>query len=246
MSRRSRRLRPWLSLVLLAKLPGAVKATGDKGMVMHPRRNRVTPFGRIEAVPVHGQLMGNRGDLHDRHGAIARDWKVKRWISCRLTHPRGLLATFDTPGRYTPLFFADEPTALAAGHRPCAECRREDYDAYRAGWRLAFGVKPSANEMDEALHASRISALGLKITAEAELDDLPDGVIVTLGEAAETPLLLWRQRLYPWTHLGYGTPLGYASPTRCTVLTPKPSVAVLLTLKSVAAPPWPGFAAPRL
>ncbi|MET3613125.1 hypothetical protein ABID16_001430 [Rhizobium aquaticum] len=214
-------------------------------MAMHPRRNRVTPFGRIEAVPARGQLMGNRGDLHDGHGAIARDWKVKRWIACRLTHPRGILATFDTPGRYTPLFFADEPTALAAGHRPCAECRREDYEAYREGWTLAFAERPSADAMDNALHAARLSANGGKITFEARLGDLPDGVMVTLPDAPKAPSLLWQGRLHPWTHEAYDAPMPAAAGAACRVLTPMPSVAVLQVLRASKTLPWPGFAGPR-
>ncbi|MCD2171887.1 hypothetical protein [Rhizobium sp. C4] len=215
-------------------------------MPAEPRRNRVTPFGRLEAVPARGQLMGNRGDLRDRSGAIVRDWKVPRWIACRLTHPRGLLVTFDKPGRYTPLFFADEPTALAAGHRPCAECRREDYKAWQEGWRLAFGIKPSSAEMDAALHAARIGRDGSKRMTQALIGDLPDGVMVTMADAPATPLLLWRQQLHPWTHDGYGAPRQVARSASCTVLTPSPSVAVLAALASAGAPPWPGFADPRL
>ncbi len=215
-------------------------------MIAHPRENRINPFGRREAVPARGHLMGNRGDLHDRYGAIARDWKVKRWIACRLTHPRGILAPFDTPGRYTPLFFADEPTALAAGHRPCAECRREDYEAYRQGWALTFGAKPSADEMDTALHAARLSATGEKITFEAHPDALPDGVVVTLPDAPKTPLLLWRGGLYPWAHEGYGAPAPPPAGTACHVLTPKPSVAVLAALAPAHDLPWPGFVMPHL
>lgn len=215
-------------------------------MVQHPRRNRVTPFGALEAVPARGQLMGNRGDLHDRAGEIARDWKVKRWIACRLTHPRGTRATFDTPGRYTPLFFADEPTALAAGHRPCAECRREDYDVYREGWRRAFGVRSSADDMDAALHRARIEPGGGKLVNDARLGDLPDGVMLTLREDWSTPLLLARGQLFPWSHDGYGAPCACDASVTVRVLTPSPSVAVLAALGGTGSLPWPGFAAPRL
>ena len=215
-------------------------------MVQHPRRNRVTPFGALEAVPARGQLMGNRGDLHDRAGEIARDWKVKRWIVCRLTHPRGTRVTFDTPGRYTPLFFADEPTALAAGHRPCAECRREDYDAYRNGWRRAFGVKPSADEMDSALHAARLSPDGSRKTRLAPLETLPDGAMIALPDAPDNAHLVWRHRLYPWTHEGYRAPSQMPASTQCVVLTPAPSLAVLAALAMGEDLPWPGYAAPVL
>lgn len=215
-------------------------------MPAHPRRNRVTPFGDLEAVPVRGQLMGNRGDLHDKSGNIVRQWKIKGWIACRLVHPRGGRVTFDQPGRYTPLFFADEPTALAAGHRPCAECRREDYRAWQEGWRLAFGDKPSAQDMDATLHAARISRTGDKVTFEARIADLPDGVMVSLLEAPQTPLLLWKQHLHPWTHDGYGEPLQPVASASCAVLTPEPAVAILSALGTGETLPWPGFAAPHL
>lgn len=215
-------------------------------MSTEPRRNRVTPFGALEAVSVRGQLMGNRGDLHDRRGVICRDWKVRRWIACLLTHPRGLRATFDTPGRYTPLFFADEPTALAAGHRPCAECRREDYEAYREGWRLAFGTKPSADEMDRALDVARRSAGGEKITFTASLGDMPDGVFVTMVNAPQEPVLLWQGHLHRWSHQGYAKAAKGSAASKCHVLTPRPSVAVLSALMPAATLPWPGFAQPRI
>lgn len=215
-------------------------------MSHQPRSNRVSPFGALEAVPARGQLMGNRGDLHDRQGMIVRDWKVKRWIACRLTHPRGLLATFDTPGRYTPLFFADEPTALAAGHRPCAECRREDYEAYRQGWTLAFGSKPLADDLDNALHAARMSHTGEKIVFEARLEDLPDGVFVTQPGFPHIPYLLWQGGLHPWAHQGYGRAVPAPRGANYSVLTPSPSVAVLAALASDQASPWPGFVGPRL
>lgn len=211
----------------------------------HPRRNRVTPSGTLEAVSARGQLMGNRGDLHGKTGAIVRHWKVRSWISCRLVHPRGLRVTFDRPGRYTPLFFADEPTALAAGHRPCAECRREDYNAWRDGWRRAFGAVASARDMDATLHAARISRDGDKITFGSCLGDMPDGVIVTMTDAPQTPLLLWKGYVHPWTHVGYGVPSPVAASTACEVLTPKPTVAVLSALSAISTLPWPGFAMPR-
>lgn len=215
-------------------------------MTQHPRRNRVTPFGDLEPVSARGQLMGNRGDLHDRNGAIVRPWKVKGWIACRLTHPRGILATFDAQGRYTPLFFADEPTALSAGHRPCAECRREDYNVWCEGWRQAFGSRASAKDMDAALHAARLSEGGKKTTFEARLGDLPEGVMVTMADAPRMPHLLWNDHLHPWAHEGYGAPSQATASTACEVLTPKPTVAVLSALAAKEGLPWPGFAAPRL
>jgi hypothetical protein len=96
-----------------------------------PRQNRVTPFGDIIATPDRGTLMGNRGVLHDGEGRIRRMWQVKRWIVCVLEF-RSRKRTVMTPGRYTELFFLDEATALAAGHRPCAECRHTCFLAFCA------------------------------------------------------------------------------------------------------------------
>ena len=215
-------------------------------MTAQPRRNRVNPFGKLETVSARGQLMGNRGDLHDKTGAIVRHWKVRSWIACRLVHPRGGRVVFDTPGRYTPLFFADEPTALAAGHRPCAECGREDYNAWREGWHLAFGSMTSAKETDATLHAARITRGGDKITFGSRLGELPDGVMVATPDAPQTPLLLWKALVHPWTHEGYGAPSPAKASTACEVLTPKPTIAVLSALNAIRARPWPGFAMPRV
>src|SRR5919204_3108497 len=98
-----------------------------------PRRNRVTPFGDIIAAEARGLLFGNRGVLHDEAGKLVRDWQVRRWIACRLRF-KGRRRELLRPGKFTELFFLDEATALAAGHRPCAECRREDFVRFRDVW----------------------------------------------------------------------------------------------------------------
>src|SRR6516162_4221037 len=103
-----------------------------------PRQNRVTPFGAIIATPERGTFMGNRGILHDDGGRIRRPWQVKRWLLCLLEFRRRK-RTVMTPHRYTELFFLDEATGLAAGHRPCAECRHRRYRAFRDAWKLANG-----------------------------------------------------------------------------------------------------------
>src|SRR5262245_56377085 len=118
-----------------------------------PRQNRVTPFGAIIATAARGTLLGNRGVLHDAAGRIVRPWQLKRWILCRLQF-KGRRRAVMTPGRYTELFFLDEPTGLAAGHRPCAECQRGRFDAFRRAWQLGNGRGPapvSAPALDERL-----------------------------------------------------------------------------------------------
>ena len=101
-----------------------------------PLQNRVTPFGEMVAVAARGTLTGNRGVLHDAEQRIVRDWQVRRWIACRLEF-RGRWRPVMPPGRWTALFFLDEATALAAGHRPCAECRHADYQRFRTAWSIA-------------------------------------------------------------------------------------------------------------
>src|SRR5262245_5520966 len=101
-----------------------------------PLQNRVTPFGDLIATAARGTLMGNRGCLHDDCRQIRRPFALKRWIACVLDF-RGRHRTVMAPGRYTELFFLDEATALAAGHRPCAECRHADYVRFRSLWAAA-------------------------------------------------------------------------------------------------------------
>jgi hypothetical protein len=198
-------------------------------MIERPRHNRVTPFGNIEATSHRGTLMGNRGDLHDNEGTVCRTWMLRRWISCTLHTPTGRRVTFDTPGCYTPLFFADEATALAAGHRPCASCRRPAYEAFRAGWQDAFGEKPSAVEMDEILHPARINAAGHKVTFIALLRDLPDGLFVADERSPGTAFLLRGGGLHPWSHAGYDEPVHMPIDRPVKVLTPAPIIGILKT-----------------
>ncbi|MBY3078444.1 hypothetical protein [Rhizobium laguerreae] len=198
-------------------------------MIERPRRNRVTPFGNIEVNSHRGTLMGNRGDLHNDDGTVCRTWMLRRWISCTLHSPTGRRVTFDTPGCYTPLFFADEVTALAAGHRPCASCRRPAYEAFRAGWQDAFGEKPSAVEMDDILHQARINSAGQKVTFKTLLRDLPNGVFVACEQAVGSAFLVSNGKLFPWSHLGYGEPLSEPFNRAVKVLTPAPVVGILKT-----------------
>lgn len=194
-----------------------------------PRRNRVSPFGTLEAVAARGTLMGNRGDLHDREGRIARAWKARAWIACLLDY-KGWRATFDRPGRWTPLFFTDEATALAAGHRPCALCRRVDYRRFVEAWRSAHEIPAEARltaaEIDAVLHRARL-AQGRQATHAARLGDLPDGTFLADPEAPARALLLWQGALFPWRWAGYGPPEPAVADRRVTVLTPAPTVGAL-------------------
>lgn len=166
-----------------------------------PRQNRVTPFGSIIAIPERGTLMGNRGALHDGQGRIRRAWQGKRWIVCRLAF-KGRKRALMTPGQYTELFFLDEATALAAGHRPCAECRRERFNAFRTAWAAQSGGTqlPGADEIDSRLHAERVATDRSRRTFLAPLDSLPDGVFVKLEEDA---FLVVGESLLRWSPGGY-------------------------------------------
>jgi hypothetical protein len=190
-----------------------------------PLQNRVTPRGEIIADPARGTLMGNRGILHDAQQRLgAARWRHPHWIFCRLTFKRRWRKVM-TPRRYTELFFLDEATALAAGHRPCCECRREDFLRFQAAWRRAFGHHAPAPAIDRALHRARVEPRQHRqIRFEAPLDDLPDGAFVLLPDAP--PLLVQGDRLHPWSPGGYG-PAQARRSGRVSVLTPAPTIAVL-------------------
>jgi hypothetical protein len=193
---------------------------------MAPRQNRVDPWSRLVATPARGLLMGNRGRLHDDSGHIIRNAQVTRWIICLLEF-RGRKRTIMQPGHYTELFFLDEATALAAGHRPCAECQRVRYELFLDFWAKTHGStqRPRANEVDTALQAARW-AHGRKVTYTARLGDLPAGVIVaTLDD--DTPYLLWQQQLWRWDFSGYTAGQQAIQASEVRVLTPQPTVAVL-------------------
>jgi hypothetical protein len=196
-----------------------------------PRRNRGTPFGEVVAVPERGTFLGNRGLLHDEEGRLRRAWQVKRWILCLLEF-KGRRRAIMSPGRYTELFFLDEATGMAAGHRPCAECRRGRYLAFRDTWVagnpgvVGDGI-PSAPEMDDRLHTERIGPDRAKRTFSAGLDVLPDGVLVTLEGRPGEALLVRGDALLAWSPGGYGERRPRPKGERVSVLTPRSIVGAI-------------------
>ncbi len=196
-----------------------------------PRQNRVTPFGEIIATPERGTSLGNRGVLHDTAAHVKRPWQVKRWIVCVLEF-RGRKRTVMTPNSYTELFFLDEATALAAGHRPCAECRHARFLDYCSAWKLAHpgpgGTnRPTANEIDNRLHAERVAPDRSKRTFTAALDELPDGVFVT-GEAfGSRAYMVLGDLLLEWSPAGYKEARHRPKGVIAVVLTPPSTVATI-------------------
>lgn len=187
-----------------------------------PLQNRVTPFGDIVATPERGTLLGNRGILHDDHRQIVRSAQVRRWLICVLEF-KNIRRTIMKPHRYTELFFLDEATALAAGHRPCCECRRGAYRTFQSCWRDAVGPQTSADEMDRTLQADRRIRGGAKRTFLAPCEDLPAGTFIAQDGAA---WLVGGEDLLRWTPGGYAERT--VRPDRpVPVLTPRSTVAVL-------------------
>ena len=160
-----------------------------------PLQNRVTPLGELIAHPARGLVYGNRGCLHDAEGRIRRRYQVTRWIACRLEFRGCRRSPLMQPGRYTELFFLDEATALAAGHRPCAECRREDYDCFTSVWRDLHG-DAGADAIDARLHGERIDpeTRGHRLHPAAA-DALPDGAFVLRDGS---PRLVLGDELLTW------------------------------------------------
>ncbi len=166
-----------------------------------PLRNRVTPLGEIIADPARGLVYANRGVLVNARGELARPWQVRRWIACRLEFKGRRRRPLMAPGRYTELFFLDEATAFAAGHRPCGECRYEDYRRFSSLWQRLHPGQVGADAMDDQLHAERVDPETREQRHhEMAWDELPDGTFVLV---AGRPWLVRGRELLEWTPAGY-------------------------------------------
>jgi hypothetical protein len=192
---------------------------------MRPLQNRIDPFGELFVDKSRGLFMGNRGGrIHTNDRKLtARRWASHQWICCLLDFKN---RQRDVWGRYyTELFFLDEPTSLAAGHRPCFECRRKDAEDFAERWQQAFNLhsRPRAPEMDERLHIERLDGRR-KRTHRGNIDELPDGAFVALEEGGA--FAVRGHSLLRWTPTGYDVrrrPRGIAA----NVLTPPATLAVL-------------------
>jgi hypothetical protein len=191
-----------------------------------PLRNRVTPLGEIVVDPARGLVYGNRGCLHDADGRIRRRFNGKRWIACRLEFRGWKREALQQPGRFTELFFLDEASAFAAGHRPCALCRYDDYRMFVARWRdLHPGDAGGADAIDARLHAERVEPVThAQRRREASLDSLPDGAFVLHDQL---PHLVLGDRLLRWTAGGYDAAAARTARQTAILLTP-PSLAAIL------------------
>lgn len=190
-----------------------------------PLQNRVTPFGDIVAIRQRGLLTGNRGIIHDpaTKRLLNKRWTTKAWITCRRDY-KSIRRVVMAGRSWTELFFLDEATALAAGHRPCFLCRRAEAKTFRAAWAKGHGgPPPAAPGMDAMLHRERLPCgAGRAHVLAVPLADLPDGAMVAARGgafviAAGRPLL--------WSADGYH-PAG-AMPRVCRLITP-PSTLVAL------------------
>jgi hypothetical protein len=164
-----------------------------------PLQNRVTPLGELVADPAHGLVYGNRGCLHDDRGRIRRAHNGRRWIACRLQFRGWLRRPLLQPGKFTELFFLDEATAMAAGHRACALCRREDYNRLGEIWGDLHPGEAGADAIDARLHTERLAGRARRLHA-VETSELRDGAFLLHdGE----PWLLLGGELLHWTPAGY-------------------------------------------
>ncbi|NUT34719.1 MAG: hypothetical protein HOV79_16795 [Hamadaea sp.] len=191
-----------------------------------PLQNRVRPTGEIVADSGRGMLTGNRGCLHDedRRLRVSR-WRSKLWICCVLDW-RGRRRDPMPPGRWTALFFLDEATAFAAGHRPCAYCRRADYLRFTEAWRSAYHLeeRPRAAVLDRRLHAERVEPRSrTQVTWTGRAQTLPDGAMIRHDGVLA---LVAGDAMLPWSFEGYG-PARRPPDTPVEVLTPPSTVAVL-------------------
>ena len=200
-----------------------------------PLQNRVDPFGDIQAVDARGLFTGNRGIIHDAETKtlLARRWSSKAWITCVLELPgRDPRIPMGRNGRdggmgWTELFFLDEVTALAAGHRPCFYCQRQRAQAFLACHAEASGIaSPRAPDLDRQLHAERCASRrkALPAIGTADVESLPDGAMVASANAA---FAVKGGELLPWGFSGYRGSAPAASLGDLRLLTPPTTVAVL-------------------
>jgi len=185
-------------------------------------QNRVDPAGNIIITNARGAWMGNRGQLHDEQKNILRPYKLKAWLTCLLDF-NGRKRQVMAINRYTELFFMDEATAFSAGHRPCFECRRKDYERFKSSWIKGnrgddINVWISAGQIDDILHSERIDRKGQKVTYEDYTGNLPNGAFILLNNK---PFLVANDHIYQWSVSGYDKGIKFDGSQKAIVLTPR-------------------------
>ncbi len=192
-------------------------------------QNRVDPLGNLITTAARGNWTGTRGVLHNEQPQIVRPFKLKAWLTCKLEF-KGRKRKVMSPDRYTELFFLDEATALAAGHRPCCECRREDFNRFKSLWlkgnpQYNFDGKVAIKKIDAVIHKERIDRNKSKVTFEESIHIIPNGSFVLVNDQ---PFLLFTGQLFLWSPYGYGQPIELPGTDKLTVLTPR---SILNTLR---------------
>jgi hypothetical protein len=187
-------------------------------------QNRVNPFSHLVATPERGAWTGNRGVIHNAEKKIVKNHNIKAWICCVLTY-KNFQRTVMTPNRWTELFFLDEATAFAAGHRPCGFCRHPDFKRFKTLWLSANGKQygltneSKMTDVDTVIHQERLDENGLQKTCKAPLSDLPDGTFIAFDDPNQA--YLWYQnQLFAWSFGGYAKVLSFDNQQVVTVLTP--------------------------
>jgi hypothetical protein len=185
-------------------------------------QNRVDPCGNLIKTESRGFWMGNRGILHNDKEEVIRPFKLRAWLTCKLEF-NGRKRQVMAPDRYTELFFLDEATAFAAGHRPCFECRRNDFNRFKSFWlegnpNYGFNARTPIQHIDAILHHQRISGDKSKVTFQDRLNNLPDGTFILLKNQ---PFLILDTLAYLWSPSGYDTGIALYSHNELTVLTPR-------------------------
>jgi hypothetical protein len=196
-----------------------------------PLQNRVNPHAELISTPERGAWTGNRGVIHNDRKEIVKNYAIKPWITCALEY-KGMHRIVMTPKRWTELFFLDEATAFAAGHRPCGFCRYADFKRFKGFWLAAngeqynFSEKTKMSAIDEIIHQERLDENGVKKTYKALLMTLPDGTFITFEDKSKSHL--WFQKnMYEWSFSGYAKITSFEKNQEVNVLTPLSYVAVL-------------------
>jgi hypothetical protein len=189
-----------------------------------PLQNRVSPFSTLISTPERGTWTGNRGVIHNADKEIVRNHAVKYWITCELKY-KDFQRKVMTPNRWTELFFLDEATAFAAGHRPCGFCRNADFKRFKSLWLKVNGKQYGLEEnvkmdiIDNIIHQERLDGKGYQKTFRAVLNTLPDGTFIAF-EDMQKAFLWYNQSLFEWSLSGYTNVKEFAQNQEVEVLTP--------------------------